>query len=114
MTEIIDLHGDTGTKVRLSRLRLVYSIKDNFEYTESLIVMKPRKMIRTAHNSTPHGAGPRKRQKGFSLIEVLISMGVLGIIGLAVALGLITSSKVAYLTDERETAKNLPNHRWSM
>ena len=34
-------------------------------------------------------------------------MGVLGVIGLAVALGLITSSRVAYLTDERETAKNL-------
>ncbi len=48
-----------------------------------------------------------KDQRGFSLIEVIIATGLLGIIvvGLLGALG--TSSEVLFITDKRETAKNL-------
>ena len=46
-------------------------------------------------------------EKGFSLIETVIAIALLGIIGIAFLSGLVTSSKTLFLTDERETAKNL-------
>lgn len=46
-------------------------------------------------------------EKGFSLIEVLISITLLSIIGVAVLGGLSTSSKAVLTADQLETGKNL-------
>ena len=48
-----------------------------------------------------------KSEEGFSLIEELISLALLGIIGVAFLSGLCATSKALFITDERETAKNL-------
>jgi prepilin-type N-terminal cleavage/methylation domain-containing protein len=48
-----------------------------------------------------------KDEKGFSLIEVVIAIALLGIIGVAFLGGLSTASRVLFIADERETAKNL-------
>jgi prepilin-type N-terminal cleavage/methylation domain-containing protein len=48
-----------------------------------------------------------KNERGFSLIETLIAVALIGIICVVIASGLNTSSKVILLTDELETAKNL-------
>ncbi len=55
----------------------------------------------------PRGMGLMKDERGFSLIETLIAIALLGIIGVAFLSGLSTASKVLFITDERETAKNL-------
>jgi prepilin-type N-terminal cleavage/methylation domain-containing protein len=49
----------------------------------------------------------KKRQSGFTLIEVLLAIVLLGVIGLAVFGTLGTASKALITTDERETAKNI-------
>jgi prepilin-type N-terminal cleavage/methylation domain-containing protein len=49
----------------------------------------------------------RKKEKGFSLIEVIIAIAILGIIGVAFFSGLGTASRVTYTADERATAENL-------
>ncbi len=48
-----------------------------------------------------------KNQKGFSLIEVIVSIALLGIIAAGFLAALGTASKVLFIADERETAKNL-------
>jgi prepilin-type N-terminal cleavage/methylation domain-containing protein len=47
-----------------------------------------------------------KGQKGFSLIEILVSMALLGLVGVAFLSALGTTSRTMITTDERETAKN--------
>jgi len=48
-----------------------------------------------------------KDEKGFSLIEVLVSLALLGIIGVAFLGSLGTVSTVTLTADKRETGKNL-------
>ena len=48
-----------------------------------------------------------KSQKGFSLVEVLISLAILGLMGAAFLGGLATTSQILFTTNDRETAKNL-------
>ena len=48
-----------------------------------------------------------KSEKGFSLIEVIISLALLGIIAVAFLSALSTASSVTLTTDERQTASNL-------
>jgi prepilin-type N-terminal cleavage/methylation domain-containing protein len=49
----------------------------------------------------------RKSQKGFSLIEVLVAMALLGVIGVAFLGALATSSMAIVTTDEHQKAKNI-------
>ncbi len=46
-------------------------------------------------------------QRGFTLVEILVSIALLAIIGIGFAGTLNTSSKALVTTDERETAKNI-------
>lgn len=46
-------------------------------------------------------------QRGFTLVEVLVSIALLGIVAAGLFTGLGTTSKVLFNTDARETAKNL-------
>jgi prepilin-type N-terminal cleavage/methylation domain-containing protein len=48
-----------------------------------------------------------KRERGFSFIEVVIALGVLGMIAVGFLSGLGTASKGLLIADERETANNL-------
>jgi prepilin-type N-terminal cleavage/methylation domain-containing protein len=48
-----------------------------------------------------------KNEKGFTFIEVVIALGVLGIIAVGFLSGLGTASKALSIADERETANNL-------
>ncbi len=48
-----------------------------------------------------------KRERGFSFIEVVISLAVVGIVAVGFLSGLGTASKGLLITDERETANNL-------
>ena len=62
-----------------------------------------------------------KGEKGFSFIEIVIALAVLGIIAVAFLSGLATAARGLLITDERETAKNLAeaqmeyvkNYDWS-
>lgn len=49
----------------------------------------------------------KKGEKGFSIIEVLIAIAILGIVGVGMLSGLSGSSTATLVTDNRETAKNL-------
>ena len=51
--------------------------------------------------------GMKKGQRGFTFIEVLIALVVLGIIAAAFLYALATSSKGAALSDERTSAESL-------
>jgi len=48
-----------------------------------------------------------KGEKGFTFMEVIISIALFGIIGITFAQGLSTTSKVLFTTDIRQTANNL-------
>lgn len=48
-----------------------------------------------------------KKERGFSLIEVLIAIALLGIVAIAVLGGLSTASKALFLADEKATAESL-------
>ena len=48
-----------------------------------------------------------KSEKGFSLIEVMIAIAILGIIGVVFLGALATASKAMFVTDERATAESL-------
>ena len=48
-----------------------------------------------------------KKEKGFSLIEVVIAMLILGIVAAALLSGLATASRAIYIADERATAESL-------
>ncbi len=48
-----------------------------------------------------------KSEKGFSLIEVMIAIALLGIIGVAILGALATASNAMFVADERATAESL-------
>ena len=48
-----------------------------------------------------------KNEKGFTLIEVLIAMAILGIVATGFLMALSTASKAIILADERTTAESL-------
>jgi prepilin-type N-terminal cleavage/methylation domain-containing protein len=48
-----------------------------------------------------------QREFGFTLIETVIALAILGIIAAAIALGLNSAIKGVAFTDSRETAKNI-------
>jgi prepilin-type N-terminal cleavage/methylation domain-containing protein len=48
-----------------------------------------------------------KSEKGFSLIEVMIAIALLGIIGIAILGALATASRAMFVADERATAESL-------
>ncbi len=50
---------------------------------------------------------PIRDEKGFSLLEVTVSLALLGIIGVGFLSALATVSKVTLTTDERQIASNL-------
>jgi prepilin-type N-terminal cleavage/methylation domain-containing protein len=52
-----------------------------------------------------------KSQKGFTLVEVVIALLLLGVISTAVFGALSTSSKSAALVDTRETARNYAQYQ---
>jgi prepilin-type N-terminal cleavage/methylation domain-containing protein len=49
----------------------------------------------------------RHNSKGFSLIEVLIALALLGIIAVAFLGGIATASKAMFIADKRTTAESL-------
>jgi prepilin-type N-terminal cleavage/methylation domain-containing protein len=51
--------------------------------------------------------GILREERGFTLIEVLVAMVLLGLITAALANGFITASKVLLHNDSRQTAKNV-------
>jgi prepilin-type N-terminal cleavage/methylation domain-containing protein len=46
-------------------------------------------------------------EKGFTILEVLVAIALLGILGVAFLGGLSTASKALFLADERTTAESL-------
>jgi len=48
-----------------------------------------------------------KSERGFSLVEVVIAIALLGIVGVAFLGGLSTASKAIFIADERATAESL-------
>jgi prepilin-type N-terminal cleavage/methylation domain-containing protein len=48
-----------------------------------------------------------KREKGFTLVEVIIALAILGVIGIAFLGALATASKAVIVADERATAESL-------
>jgi prepilin-type N-terminal cleavage/methylation domain-containing protein len=48
-----------------------------------------------------------KSERGFSLVEVVIAIALLGIVGVAFLGGLSTASKAIFTADERATAESL-------
>ena len=48
-----------------------------------------------------------RKESGFSLIEVIIAIAILGVIAVAFFSGLATASRSIYIADERATAENL-------
>ncbi len=48
-----------------------------------------------------------KNERGFTLIEVMIAVALMGIIGIALLSGLATASRALFVADERATAESL-------
>lgn len=63
-----------------------------------MLVMKFKKLLRF---------GVIRGESGFTLVEAVASIALIGIVGAALCTGLGTSSTVLLNTDARETAKNL-------
>jgi prepilin-type N-terminal cleavage/methylation domain-containing protein len=55
--------------------------------------------------------GPMKREEGFSLLEIVIAIAILGILAVGFLGALRTGSKTLSVTDERQTAKTLAQHQ---
>ncbi|MBT9160476.1 MAG: hypothetical protein DDT26_01763 [Dehalococcoidia bacterium] len=49
----------------------------------------------------------RKNERGFSLIEVLVALALLGIVAAAFLMALSTASRALFVADERATAESL-------
>jgi len=48
-----------------------------------------------------------KKEKGFSLIEVIIALALLGVVAIAFLSAMATGSKAIFIADERATAESL-------
>lgn len=48
-----------------------------------------------------------KNEKGFTLIEVMVAVGLLGFVGVAFLGGMFTASRAVFIADERATAESL-------
>ena len=49
----------------------------------------------------------KKNEKGFSLIEVLVALAILGLVAVAFLGGLATANKAMFIADKRATAESL-------
>ncbi len=68
-----------------------------------------RRIIRRLARQTPRQSYRHRLrdERGFSLLEVSVSLALLGIIGVGLLSALATVSSVTLKTDERQTASNL-------
>jgi prepilin-type N-terminal cleavage/methylation domain-containing protein len=48
-----------------------------------------------------------KSEKGFSLIEVVVALGLMGVIAVAFLTGILSSSRAVLVADEKTTAESL-------
>lgn len=67
-------------------------------------------ILREMKKPRRHGSGRRAlqgRSRGFSLIEVVIAIALLGIIGLSILTALSTASLTLVIADQRATAESL-------
>ena len=49
----------------------------------------------------------KKNERGFSLIEVLVALAILGLVAVAFLGGLATANKAMFIADKRTTAESL-------
>ena len=69
--------------------------------------MKCFEKCHTRRVRIPRGMGLVKEERGFSLIETVIAIALLGIVAVSVLSGLGTASKALFVADERATAESL-------
>jgi prepilin-type N-terminal cleavage/methylation domain-containing protein len=63
--------------------------------------------IENGYRSTRPEKIPMKSERGFSLIEILLSLALIGILAVVFLATFSTGSRVLILTDKQETAKNV-------